>query len=476
MRSRRPTALCVWLLAVAGMVWVQGGIVWAQEAAPLPTRDDAWISARDTMRGALRRLENLTCIQNIRREAQRTGGPGRRSGPTEDFVRLQVSTMDGKEYYSYPGDEQAVTEPHLLIKTGMTGTGLFFGYARTIFEKHPFTTLQLVGREQWQGRPALRFRFAFDQIRERLNITRAGGNASVAAGGEFLVDEADFLLRQMLIRSADPAPELGIKLVEYDLRWSILQSATASPGSTPLVIPERAEMRMLLFNGEVQRNEIHLTQCQEFRVETALRFDDEEGPEFPAESGAAALAAPEPAAAPAFRRLTGPAVLPAGLDLPLQLEASINLREAAIGDALVARLARAVPLPDGSSLPQGSLAELRIRRLERIPEPEPHAVVWIELSTLRAGATVYLGLAQLERRDRVRGMVDRLEVKAAGRATAISNLGLGTLGQAGDVVVEEVIYPSIPGVGAFLFRGEPGVLPQGYPMTWRTLPPRSGAN
>ncbi len=456
----RNAILCVSLaVSLAGGL---PGLMNGQGPPPLPTRDDAWLAARDAMRAALVRLGNLTCIQNIRRESQRAGGPGRATGPSEDFVRLQVSTLDGREYYSYPGDENAVTTPHLLVKTGMSGTGVFFGYARTIFEKHPFSSLKLVGRETWQGRPALRFHFEFDPIRERLDITRAGRTSSVGAGGEFVVDEADHLLRLLLIRSQGPIPELGIQRVEYDVRWSILQAAGINQTRDPLLIPERAEMRMVLFTGEIQRNEIHLTQCREFRVETALRFDGEEA------ASEVASAESARALAPVTIRLAGPSVLPEGVALPLSLESPVNLAEAAVGDALQARLTQAVTFSGGLTLPQGVVAELRIRRLERIQQPEPHAVVWIELSAIRLENTTYLGLAQLERNDRIRGMTDRLETKVQTGASTMWDQTRSI-----DAVSEEVIYPSIPGVGAFLFRGDPGTLPAGFKMTWRTLPART---
>ncbi|MCW5966736.1 MAG: hypothetical protein KIT83_22040 [Bryobacterales bacterium] len=448
---------CGWLIAL--LTVGPATSLCGQETHPLPSRDDAWLASRDAMRAALRRLGNLTCIQNIRREAQRSGGPGRSAGPREDFVRLQVSIMEGKEYYSYPGDDNAMTTPHLLVKTGLSGTGVFFGYARTVFERHPFSVLRLVGRESWQGRPALRFRFEFDEMRERLDITRAGRTASVGARGEFVVDEADSLLRLLTIRSLGSVPELGIERVEYDVFWSIVQPADASQARDPLLIPERAEMRMVLFTGEVQKNEIQLTQCREFRVETALRFDENE-PVVEASS--------DEGTSGQVIRLAGPSVLPEGGALQLALETPVDLAKSAVGDALRARLTQAVPLPGGPTLPEGAVAELRIRRLERVREPELHAVVWIELSALRVDDKVYLGLAQLERSDRVRGMVDRLEKK-----TQVAASTMWDQTRAIDSVLEEVIYPSIPGVGAFLFRGEPGAFPAGFKMTWKTLPPRA---
>ncbi|MCU0226097.1 MAG: hypothetical protein MUF01_00540 [Bryobacterales bacterium] len=435
-----------------------------QDANPLPSRDDAWVASRDAMQAALLRLGNLTCIQNIRREFNRPGLPGRKSGRGEDFSRLQVSTIEGKEYFAYPGDQTAVTNPSLLLKTGMSGTGVFSGYAQTLFVRQPFSLLKLAGRETWQGRPVLRFEFNFDHLRERLDITRAGRSSSVSVGGEFLVDEADHLLRVLKIRSLDPLPELAVRSVEYDLLWSIVQDAGAAPGSQPLLIPERVDMRLTLFNGEVERNEIQLTQCRQFLVETSLRFDAEE----PSEDALHSSQSPHTQQPPAAIRLTGPSVLPEGGELQMALESPVNLAQAAVGDAVLARLTQAVSFPNGPTLAAGTLAELRIRRLERMAKPEPHAVVWIELSALRANDAVYLGLAQLERRDRIRGMADRLETKVQ---TGISTMWDQT--RAIDAVSEELIYPSIPGVGAFLFRGEPGALPAGFKMTWRTLPARS---
>lgn len=430
-----------------------------QAASDLPSRDDAWVAARNAMVGALGRLENFSCVQNIRREISVPGDPSRSAGTRQDFVRLQVTNIGGKEHYSFPGDLNSVTQPQLLVKSGLSGTGMFLGYARTVFLKHPFSSLKLEGREVWQGRPALRFSFEFDR-RERLDVSRAGGSGSIGAGGDFLVDAEDFLLRRMRIVGNQPLPELGIRQVTYDMNWSLIRG-----GATPLLVPEQVEVRMELFSGEVQRNEIHLAQCREFQAQTSLRFDEDE-------SGDTDLSQ-EDVAARIFAELavSGPAVLPAELQLQLRLDEELDLAFAAVGDGLSATLQRDVVTPDGMVLPQGTIAELRVRRLDVFEKPELHAVVWLELSVIRSEARVYLGLARLEDRDRARGMVDRLETRIEGRSTILTDLGAIRTD-----VLEEVIYPSIPGVGAFLFRGGPGKLPAGYRMTWRTLPARADQN
>lgn len=446
-------------------------------------RDKVWPAIQHAMQSALDRLSNFSCIQNIRREfagEQATQGAITRS----DFVRLQVTNIDGQEYYSYPGDTRSVTEPHLLVKTGLSGTGLFMGYARAVFLRRPFAMLRLTGHDTWQGRPALRFAFRFDPMRERLNVSRAGGSASISAEGEFLVDEQDHMLRWMRIVGDQPIPELGIREVRYTMVWTVVRN-----GQATLLMPEQVEVRMEMFNNEVQRNQIQLSQCREFQVESALRFDDVppdgSAPDGLSAEGATAYdgsAAPPPDVAAQLAALRF-AVLPEGLPLELRLDEAVDLMTAAVGDSFTATLQRDVealatdqryrrgraPAENAEVLlSQGAKAEFRIRRLEQVPKPEPHAVVWLELSTIRDGEKVFLGLAELESRDRPRGLVDRLETRVEGRMSILTDLG----GYRNDTV-EEIIYPSIPGVGAFLFRGEPGVLPVGYRMTWRTIPGRT---
>jgi hypothetical protein len=441
---------------------------------PLPARDDVWPDIQIQMNNVLDRLANFSCIQNIRRDSM--GEDSKRPTATRsDFVRLQVTNIDGQEYYSFPGDTRSVTQPHLLVRTGLSGTGMFLGYARTVFVKQPFAMLRLTGREIWQGRPALRFAFRFDPLREQLHVNRAGGRGTISAEGEFLVDEQDHMLRWMRIVGDQPIPEIGIREVRYTMVWAPVQT-----DGSALAMPEQVEVRMELFTGEVQRNEILLTQCREFRVESALRFDDAapDGEDF--EIGDVPSEEEIQARLSALRFN----VLPEGLSMVFRLDEDVDLMTAAVGDVLTATLQQDTSEPTASprrgrqqesvqaplfTLPQGAKAEFRIRRLERIAQPEPHALIWIELSTIDDGKQSFLGLAELADRDRPRGLIDRLETRTEGRYNPTWDFNSGYRGD----VIEEVIYPSIPGVGAFLFRGDPGVLPKGYRMTWRSLPGRT---
>jgi sulfate adenylyltransferase subunit 1 (EFTu-like GTPase family) len=121
----------------------------------------------------------------------------------------------------------------------------------------------------------------------------------------------------------------------------------------------------------------------------------------------------------------------------------------------------------GPPVPEGATAELRVRRLEHMESPAAHTVVWIELTSIRTGNQVLLGLAELEQRDHVRGLVNRLNVGTTTRTRA----NLNEIASYRDTTnIEEVIYPSVPGVGAFLFEGKAGTLPVGYRMRWKTIP------
>lgn len=420
----------------------------------LPPRDEVWIPARDAMQQALRRLENFSCVQNITRTVSPSQGAKGASSPRLDRVRLQVTHIGGEEYYSFPGDTASVADPHLLVKTGLSGTGAFMGYAQSVFLKHPFSRLQLEERAVYRGDPVFRFSFVFDQLREKLNVSRAGGRGSVGAQGEFAVGAEDSLLRWMRISSTGPLPELGIQAVAYEIHWSRLRGREGF-----LLIPEQASVSMELFTGELQRNEVVLSQCREFQTESALSFGTEE------EETAVSTAGQAAAEAAAVR--ANPIVLPEGLTIALRLTERLDLGAASVGDMMLAELTQPVAGTDGILIPAGAIAEGRIRRLDRVGEPSAHTVAWLELTAIRDGNRVFLGLAELQRRDRVRGLVDRLEA----RTTAKRPLALHEIGSFRyDTSVEEIIYPSIPGVGAFLFEGTSAVLPAGYQMTWRTLP------
>ena len=103
---------------------------------------------------------------------------------------------------------------------------------------------------------------------------------------------------------------------------------------------------MTSLNGSVNENRTRFTGCRQYSGESRLIYDD------PAPDSSASAA--EPA-----RTL----IAPPKLMLDLALHTPIVFREAAVGDPVTAVLAKALRLPDGTSIPKGALIHGRIASL-----------------------------------------------------------------------------------------------------------------
>lgn len=427
-------------------------------ADPVATRDAAWSKVRTAMTASLDRLENFSCIQNITRRIETRGSGSRKPKVEVDQVRLQVTNSAGQESFSFPGDIASVSSPEQLIPTGLSGTGAFLGYARSVFVKQPFSQLRLAGEETYQGSPALRFTFVFDSLRERLNISRPGGAGSVGAQGEVLVDPDTGLARWLRITSSQSLPEVGVEAASYEIQWSPLHG----PRGT-LLIPERASMTMTLFSGEQQRNDIVLSQCLEFQTESELRFDD--APETSTDSSADNTAQREAARIASLRSQAQ--YLPPGLSLQLTLDQQLDLPNAVVGEPFTATLSKPASTATDTILPAGATVHGRVRRISFVESPEPHTVVWLELNTIRDGDRVFLALAQLQQHDPLHKLVNVVSVQSRGRRQDFGNIA----GYSQSISREELVYPDIPGVATLVFLNRPAVLPKGYRTTWISLAP-----
>ncbi|MCW5966805.1 MAG: hypothetical protein KIT83_22385, partial [Bryobacterales bacterium] len=134
------------------------------------------------MGSVLSRLDNYTCLLHMSRYEQ-----GRRDLVLRkaDTVRLQVAALAGREYYALPGSTASVTNPRSLVRTGLIGTGIFQGYAHSIFVSRGIQKLEFLGADGDGERALLRYRFTLNLATEPLEIRLGQRSAQVSAKGEF---------------------------------------------------------------------------------------------------------------------------------------------------------------------------------------------------------------------------------------------------------------------------------------------------
>lgn len=435
-----------WFLPVSLALLLAASVLSAQTASPEAAAPRIgkrfWEGAVDTMSSVLSRLNNYTCIVHMSRFEKARRDPAPRQ---LDSIRLQVTALSGLEYYALPGSPKSVTDPRELVRTGLVATGMFQGYAHAIFMRRGLEKLEFLGSEGAGERSLLHFRFVMEPVTEALEIRLGGRHANAAAKGDFWIDERDLRLRRVIIENVKPLVNIGVQQALYVMDWAPVKTRAGD-----FLLPQRAEVSMLLANGEYSRNESTLAQCREYRAESSIRFDVDEDQ---------AVAAADSFDAGA---ITASKFLPGGLRLELRLSDELRLDQMTVGDEFHATLSSLVSYRGKTLLPKGAQVLGRIRRLDAYPLPQPHSVAWLEFSVLRDGSTEYTFLAEIEKRDPLPSLVEKL--KAAGVAN--KDIAVPDRSLDGD----DITYQAVPGVASFIFEEGFPSIPAGYRIDWKTIP------
>ncbi len=369
-------------------------------------------------------IPNYTCLETIER-ARRT--------PPLDFmpagtVRLEVSSVAGKELFAQPGarrfEDRDVSS---LVSGGTMGTGMFAGFARNLFVTGKGNP-QYGREEKLAGRSAVRYDFHLTEMENGFQIRVGAVSETVATSGSFWFDPVSLDLIRLDVRGE--AIPYSLRLEEAAIRTFY---ARTHIGDSDALLPKRSELTMTHFSGEASRDAIEFSQCHEYRSESTISFD------------APPAALPE-APKPQVREVD----LPAGLLVPVELDTAIDSKTAVVGDTLHGRVVQEVRYKGALVVPQGAAVTGHIRRLARGSSSAPFAV-GIEFSEIEwegVRATFYAELADLDR-------------KSAGSHRPVTYYD----GHATKAMIES----GIRGVGVFFIDAAAFRIPPGFHMVWRTL-------
>lgn len=436
-----------------------------------------WGEATQAMRPELSRVDNYTCIHHINRYEWE---PRSRDFRRIDTVMLQVSSVDGAEYFGLPGSDFMVRDPRDVVAGGLLASGFFQGFARSLFVYQAVEKLVFRGSATAGEQDYFRFQFETDRGVNPLRVRISTSSAAVAAKGEFWLDRKDLRLRRLVVENLEPLNTLRLKRVVNVMDWA---PVVTSHGD--VLLPQRADMWMVLGNGRIERNEVTLAQCREYRAESTIRFDNEDEEQTPSassEGGDANAAASDggsqkvpfvsldalAAGAPEARsvvKIAASAFLPGAVDVKVVLQEAINLQQGRVGDVFRASLESNVVHRGRVLAPAGTEVFGRIRRLERLSAPVPHVVVWLEFPVVRHGGREYTFLAELTRRSNLQGLVERVPGMESAKPVTDPQ-GEAFLSLQGP----EPGYAAVPGVASYVFLGSsPETIPAGHRMEWKTI-------
>jgi hypothetical protein len=156
---------------------------------------------------------------------------------------------------------------------------------------------------------------------------------------------------------------------------------TVPIGSGQLLIPLRSELHTLSPDASETNSITTFSACHEYSVESSLRFDD-------ADDATVAAKTPAPSAV----------TLPPGVILTLALLNPIDAGNAAAGDAVTAKVSKAVRSKDAKEVlvPAGAVAHGRILQMRR-QHTSSQFLILIAFETLEMNGAVSPILVQLER-------------------------------------------------------------------------------
>jgi hypothetical protein len=328
--------------------WVAANSVFVGPVRAQPKVEEGAILLAQIKRVMKRHLEgvpNYTCLETVERYQLR---PGAAKESLVDVLRLEVAYVEGKELFTWPGSKSfAQEEFREVVATGAFGSGDFVLHARGVFISDG-TRFEYRGKEELAGKAAHKYFYEKPLFRSGYSIANQerGLRAEVAYEGFFWVDAETLDLMRMTVRALDIPVYLQVAAASNQLDYSMVPL-----GGRSALLPKQSELRLTDTKGIVSINRTRLTRCKLFQGESSISFE-EIGEDSTGEVKAQTLV-----------------TLPEELELELALETEIVHGEAAVGDAVEARLRRDVKAGKEVLLPKGMLARGRIVELTRHDNP-----------------------------------------------------------------------------------------------------------
>lgn len=373
-------------------------------------------------------IPNYTCLETI--ERARREAHARNFKPV-DTIRLEVSSVAGKEMFAWPGSRQFEDrDVSSFVTSGAIGTGMFAVFPQVIFVSGK-GTLRYGGEESLAGRAAVRYDFHLTPEESHWEIRANGATEIVAAQGSFWFDPASLDLIRLDVRGAALPYSLRLEDAGFQTYYARMRI-----GDSNALLPKRSEMTLTHFTGEAGRDVTEFSNCHEYRTESTISFDAPPAtlPEVPK---------------PQIREVE----LPAGLLVPIELESAIDSKTASVGDTLHAQVVQEVRYKDDLAIPRGARTIGHLSKLIR-GTGQVRFAVGIEFSEIEWEGTRAAFYAELVDLDR----------KSAGAHRPITYY-------ANKVVIDA----EKPGTGTFYLDAAAFRIPPGFHMIWRTLARPAGA-
>jgi hypothetical protein len=323
----------------------------------LPPDLEALANIRTRMLFNLKHQPNYTCVETIERSSR---AKLTNKLKIVDTLRLEVALVDGREMFAWPGSKKFEdTDLTEMVTSGAIGNGNFGTHAEALFTTRS-ATFHYVGEEDFQGKKAIRFDYNVPQMLSGFRVRVSKASAIVGYHGSFYADPATFDMERIEVLADDLPPELNLASTDDKIDYAVTRI-----GEGDFLLPAQSELSMIGIQGGEEHNHVKFTACRQFSGESVVTFAD------------APAAKPDAPSIP-IREFD----LPQGLDLNLETTGEIDLKHAAIGDPVPARVNHDVKQKGGQIvIPKGATATGRITRLEKY---ETFSILGVEFPEIEA--------------------------------------------------------------------------------------------
>ena len=376
----------------------------------------------------LDRLPDYVCTQSTERF---TRPSAERSWEKVDTLNFEVALVKDRELYALPGGRFQERPLAAMVGRGTIGTGQLGILARHVFLTST-ARFNYGGATEREGRRLDRYQFEVPPERSSYRLRSGNAESTVGFQGSFWVEGETLNLVRLEVEAYDMPEKLGLAQAETALEY-----ARAAIDGAEVLLPVSATLSVAAVNGHEDLNRTRLTACRHYRTESVLRFDQT----------SAVQSEPPPADVPKD--------LPHGILLELSLDSHLDPVSAKAGDAVRAKLAKAVKSGDQILVPEGAEVLGRLVRLDTQAQPFQMHVIGLQFDTLAMGERKIEFAATMQEAGPAHGLLrqaKRLDPKFDRRSTRRM-----------DVLVREVQR----GQGILLWDGRRGPLPKGLRMRWR---------
>lgn len=289
----------------------------------------------------------------------------------EEYARLELAYIDGKEQYSWPGETSfREDEMRKMLVMGLSGSGSFGGHLRDVifgdaaaFGEAVFAVSAESGSSGTSnpGWTTATIPFRVDAGRSGYLVNIDGREIEAAIAGEIVLQYQAMhppVVSQFSLHAVDLPADFPATAVSesIDLATSTAENGTTAENGVP-GLPLNATQRMQEGGQDDYRNEMAYTKCRSFTGEATLHF---EGP------NASPGLSPTPAGKAQGSPIPATRPVPPGLPLDLLLRSSIDWRKQKTGDPVEAVIARNVRSKGSTVFNEGARVLGRIVELKKV--------------------------------------------------------------------------------------------------------------